>query len=277
MKTNMNNWFLTALLAGLAMLATSCTIYNDFDEDVVSAYRAERSPAEQKSSSSAPSTSSGTEESSSSEALSSSSEEVKSSSSEEPEISSSSEDAYPCGEPFADTRSRAKIAKYKTVKIGKQCWFAQNLNYDMGEESLCAEGSEENCETYGRLYTWSDANEACPEGSHLPSTEEWAALKKYVSSGLADVAGEVLKNDSGWGEDGNGTNDYGFSALPGGLYDPEKEKWLSLHSYGYWWTSSDGTNGNLYGTFWQMKASTKELSEYELEKNFAMSVRCIVD
>ena len=80
MKTNMNNWFLTALLAGAAILATSCTIYNDFDEDVVSAYRAERSPAEQKSSSSE-------------EVKSSSSEEVKSSSSEEAKSSSSSEAA----------------------------------------------------------------------------------------------------------------------------------------------------------------------------------------
>jgi len=266
------NCFLAALLAGGALLATSCTIYDDFDEDLVEAYIAEHSPAKPESSSSEK-----VKSSSSEETKSSSSEEVKSSSSEEPESSSSSEDAYPCGEPFADTRSKAKIAEYKTVKIGKQCWFAQNLNYDMGEESLCAEGNDENCETYGRLYTWSDANEACPEGSHLPSTEEWAALKKYVSSGFADVAGEVLKNDSGWGEDGNGTNDYGFSALPGGYYNSSKEETLSLHSQGYWWTSSEGTNGNLFGVLWQMKSSSKELSEMEHRKDFAMSARCIVN
>lgn len=268
----MNNGILAVLLAGAAILATSCTMYDDFDEDVVSAYRAERSPAEPKSSSSEEVKSSSSEES-----KSSSSEEVKSSSSEEPKISSSSEKTYPCGEPFADTRPRAKIAEYKTVKIGKQCWFAQNLNYDMGEESLCAEGSEENCETYGRLYTWLAANEACPEGSHLPSTEEWENLKNYVSSRLSNVAGDVLKNDTGWGEDGNGTNDYGFSALPGGVYDPEVEKWKSLHSQGFWWTSSEGTNGNLYGICNKMAIESKEVYELEQSKDFAMSVRCIVD
>lgn len=257
----MNNRILAVLLAGAAILATSCTMYDDFDEDLVDEFIAEHSPAKIESSSSEPT----------------SSETEKSSSSEEPESSSSSEDAYPCGEPFADTRSGAKNAEYKTVKIGKQCWFAQNLNYDMGEETLCAEDENENCETYGRLYTWNDAIDACPEGSHLPTEEEWATLKQYVSSGRSNVAGGVLKEDCGWDNDGNGTDDYGFAALPGGFYNPDKEKTMSLHSQGFWWSSTEGTNGNLYGVLWQMKSMSQELSSLEQGKDYAMSVRCIVD
>ena len=132
MKTNMNNWFLTALLAGAAILATSCTIYNDFDEDVVSAYRAERSPAEQKSSSSEE-----VKSSSSEEVKSSSSEDVKSSSSEEAKSSSSSEAASSssegCPESFVDERDGKKYAiedVFDRTSKTSRCWFAKNLEYE---------------------------------------------------------------------------------------------------------------------------------------------------
>jgi len=102
--------------------------------------------------------------------------------------------------------------EYKFVKIGKQTWMAENLNYN-ASDSKCYKNNETNCKKYGRLYDWNSANKACPEGWHLPSDDEWTTLTDFIGNG----AGTKLKTTSGWSENGNGTNDFGFSALPSGI------------------------------------------------------------
>jgi uncharacterized protein (TIGR02145 family) len=128
--------------------------------------------------------------------------------------------------------------KYKTVKIGEQTWMAENLNYE-AEGSVCYDNNPDNCAKYGRLYDWEAAIKVCPEGWHLPSIEEWDKLLRFVdsedkvyryvggdtsSAGPYENrrAGKYLKAVSGWNSykgydgNGNGTDKYGFSALPGG-------------------------------------------------------------
>jgi len=108
---------------------------------------------------------------------------------------------------FTDPRD-GKV--YKTVKIGEQIWLAQNLNYE-------AEGSLKD-KKYGNRYTWEQAKKACPSGWHLPSKEEWQILVDFA--GGNEIAGKKLKAKSCWtgkdGVSGNGTDEFGFSALPGG-------------------------------------------------------------
>ena len=107
---------------------------------------------------------------------------------------------------------------YKQVTIGKQTWMAENLNYNT-EISWCvgeySETKKGDCDKYGRLYTWDAAMEACPKGWHLPSFEEWDVLLTTVGGQL--TAGEVLKSTSGWHNNGNGIDAFGFSVLPAGV------------------------------------------------------------
>lgn len=112
---------------------------------------------------------------------------------------------------FTDSRDGQK---YKTVKIGNQVWMAENLNYNIDSlKSMCYNNSVDSCFKYGRLYNWSAANSVCPQGWHLPTIDEWDTLVSYVGSGTAKT---TLKSASGW--DKNGTNDFGFTALPAGNY-----------------------------------------------------------
>jgi uncharacterized protein (TIGR02145 family) len=110
---------------------------------------------------------------------------------------------------FKDNRDEQT---YNWVKIGTQIWMAENLNYK-APGSKCYDNLAVNCEAYGRLYNWIMANH-CPDGWHLPSNEEWNTLTNYIG---ADP-GKKLKAATGWG-DYNGTDDYGFVAIPGGYND----------------------------------------------------------
>jgi len=127
---------------------------------------------------------------------------------------------------------------YKTVKIGTQIWMAENLNYN-------AEGSDcynnlKNCEIYGRLYNWEIARKSCPNGWRLPGDADWKTLIATVNGD-----GEILNAKSGWEKcSRNGTDDYGFSALPGGstFYDYSYD----IGRGGYWWSASEHNNYEAY-------------------------------
>ena len=148
---------------------------------------------------------------------------------------------------------------YKTVKIGDQVWMAENLNYKsglsycFGEEPSSKQNSHPGlCNTYGRLYKWDAATEVCPDGWHLPSKTEFETLLKTV--GGADSAGIKLKSVDGWKfekKETVGTDDYGFTALPGGYRKEDNLSGLvvtgNIESYdfigdkvlAYFWTSTE--------------------------------------
>jgi len=56
----------------------------------------------------------------------------------------------------------------------------------------------------------------CPPNWHIPTDDEWTMLINFVES--PSIAGTQLKATSGWYDDSKGTDNYGFSALPGGTF-----------------------------------------------------------
>jgi len=122
---------------------------------------------------------------------------------------------------------------YKLVKIGNQVWMSENLNYN-AKGSKCYDNNESNCQKYGRLYDWKTAESACPQGWHLSSWAEWDALAAAIM-GEELAKGKHLKAKSGWSDNGNGLDSYGFSALPGGEGNPDGSfDMISLS--GFWWS-----------------------------------------
>jgi uncharacterized protein (TIGR02145 family) len=140
---------------------------------------------------------------------------------------------------FTDPRDKKT---YKVVKIGTQTWMAQNLNYN-ANGSKCYGNDPANCAKYGRPYNWSTAKNACPKGWHLPSYDEWETLVDFA--GGDKVAGKKLKAESSWNGDGNNTDEYGFSALPGG-YGHSGGDFLYAGGSGFWWNSSEYSTSYAY-------------------------------
>jgi uncharacterized protein (TIGR02145 family) len=162
---------------------------------------------------------------------------------------------------------------YKTIEIGNKVWMAENLNYDVpdNETDVCYDNDPANCTTYGRLYNWETANTVClsVSGWHLPSDAEWTMLTDFISNNA-----ETLRTTSGWKLDGNGTDNFGFSALPGGYYDNSEGRGFREVGYiGIWWTAMEYSN--TIAIFRQINFSNVWREAYA--KYFALSVRCVKD
>jgi uncharacterized protein (TIGR02145 family) len=187
---------------------------------------------------------------------------------------------------FTDPRDKKT---YKTTKIGTQTWMAENLNFNASgskcggtvpkEEYYSLEGKNTvNCDKYGRLYNWNTALNACPKGWHLPSDADWKVLMKFVNpscSGNSDCAkaGTLLKATSGWNKNGNGTDDYGFSALPGGAGDSSYFNYAG--NYGFWWGTTEYNGSSAYLGF--MLYDLEDACWDYNDKSYLLSVRCLQD
>jgi len=164
---------------------------------------------------------------------------------------------------------------YRTVVIGTQTWMAENLNYAV-EGSKCYEDDESNCDTYGRLYNWETDMNICPDGWHLPSDAEWQTLIDFA--GGSETAGGKLKAKSDWnsynGISGNGTDEFGFSALPGG-HGISDGSFINVGYFGGWWSSSVLNSSYAYGRV--MYYYNNGVIRYGGNKSDLYSVRCLQD
>jgi uncharacterized protein (TIGR02145 family) len=174
---------------------------------------------------------------------------------------------------FADARD-GKI--YRTVKIGEQVWMAENLNYQT-DSSWCYDDDTSNCNKYGRLYNWNAAMKACPAGWHLPSWKEWVELGTFADSG--GIKAYTLKSKP---PDWDGTDDYGFAAMPGGYRALDIKDGSFYRDLGVWswlWTATDTERGgggsrayrkHFYSGSWLLSIESVSHS-----KSCGLSVRCL--
>lgn len=128
--------------------------------------------------------------------------------------------------------------RYRTVKIGGAVWMAENLNCaDVAADSWAYSDG-----TYGRLYTLDAAVDACPDGWRLPTIADWDNLAKAV--GERDIYAK-LRARKGWekGSYSAGTDNYRFSALPGGCCTADGTL-EGVCEKAFWWAKTDETYGD---------------------------------
>jgi len=123
----------------------------------------------------------------------------------------------------------------------------------------------------------------CPSGWHIPSNAEWNLLYKLADSecyhediwGECPTAGAKLKAGSGWEDDGNGTDNFGFSALPGGYgYD---SSFNDAGYYGSWWSSSESEDYSDYA-YRRFMYNDEDFAYWnDYDKPTLFSVRCVKD
>ena len=158
---------------------------------------------------------------------------------------------------------------YKTVTIGTQEWMVENLRttkYSDGTVipnvtddtewendttgAWCNYKNDNQYDTiYGKLYNFYavETGKLCPTGWHVPTFYEWNALKTYLME-KGHREGTVLKSTLGWndhiGKSGNGTDNYGWSGLPGGRRN-YSGSFSAIGEIGYWWSSTAAIDLNM--------------------------------
>lgn len=198
---------------------------------------------------------------------------------------------------------------YPDVTIGNQIWLNFNLDvttYRDGTpipqvtdptawESLTTgawcyyNNDPANGSTYGKLYNWfavagiHDTNPSTPNkilaptGWHVPTDTEWTTLTTFL--GGEQVAGGKMKSTgtSLWLTPNTGaTNEYGFTALPGG-YRHYGQGFLEIKSGGFWWSSSEI---NTMNNAWSRSLFNNTGAAYRYDSGYeahGYSVRCIKD
>ncbi len=187
--------------------------------------------------------------------------------------------------------------KIKTVKIGSQTWMAENLNTEFfanGDPIPHAESEEEwaeaaensqpawcyydndpqNGKKFGRLYNWYAVNDSrglAPDSWRVATDEDWDELAETLGG---EEVGKKIKSIQGWNEDGNGTDEVGFNALPGGLRDIEGE-YGYIGEACYFWTSTEYSEENAADRF--LNHDEDEIDSYDLGKSSGYYIRCIME
>jgi uncharacterized protein (TIGR02145 family) len=181
---------------------------------------------------------------------------------------------------------------YYTIKIGTQVWMAENIKatkYNDGTDiplvtdnylwaalttpAYCWYNNDlTNKNIYGALYNWFTVNtgKLCPSGWHIPTHVEWGMLATYVGVSLA---GGKLKEAglSHWqSPNSDGTNESGFTALPGGYRFNDDGTFYDLGYTGSWWSSFEGVS-------YQMYYNRNDLYWFWAIKAYGFSVRCLKD
>ena len=205
-----------------------------------------------------------------------------------------------------DTMTDSRDNKtYKTVKIGDQIWMAENLNYadstktpSLLMRSWCYNNIAANCDVAGRHYTWSAVIDSvklywkenvdcgygkicslpdtvhgiCPLGWHLPTETEWKTLFAKVGGSL--TAGKILKSQTGWNSNGNGTDGVGFSALPASDRSSNGD-FTNDGNYAYFWGATDYSSNR--ACYINLLYSDDGAFLSSSPKSAGLSVRCVKD
>ncbi len=157
---------------------------------------------------------------------------------------------------------------YKTVIIDGTEWMAENLDYEV-RGSFCYEDKVENCDIYGRIYTWpllmmnssaESSRGVCPNGWHVPTDGEWSKLDNSVKRAKDLAIGGVTGFNIVFAGSRFTEGNYGF-----------------LGQCATFWTSTEDEESNKFAwtRYVYQDKLYKSTARYSTNKMYGQSVRCV--
>jgi uncharacterized protein (TIGR02145 family) len=159
---------------------------------------------------------------------------------------------------------------YKTIKIGSQTWFAENLAYKAESGCWAYDNNEANVPKHGRLYTYETAKKICPKGWHLPSKQEYEQLLQSIGGPGVNAYNKLIPSGSS-----------GFNGIFSGFRINDRFEYTG--KIAHYWSSTempDGVNAWYLGiSSYTSDAGINKLQSVKNMKNkaFGFSIRCVKD
>jgi len=209
---------------------------------------------------------------------------------------------------MAQNLKKSKYNSYCPIDSDTDC-ISMKLVDEVDDNDICSnyvawhgggysDDNLNNCAKYGRLYKWdtviNDSDPICPQGWHIPSAEDWNILLKFVEPecdlsglvGICDSAGTQLKAASTWSDYynnnsyvTNGTDDYGFAALPssyGEYHNWGPDVFILNRGLSVWWSSSIyDDDGIAYFMAMVIGVSSEAFTLWIDDNHGLYSVRCL--
>ena len=174
--------------------------------------------------------------------------------------------------------------EYNTIRIGCDCWLAENLRTNAANATYYDEDDANMA--FGKLYDWNDAvgsnNEeldtklgttyiqgVCPFGWAMPTVAQYNTM-------MSNVDGvDAIKSDDQetWLPGNAGTNASGFAAMGAGYY--ESLQYQRMLGYTYFWTADLNESNNTVAKVMELRCGCDELTCTEKNKESKVSVRCV--
>ncbi len=208
-----------------------------------------------------------------------------------------SEPVFECGMKLTDARDGLS---YNTIKIGTQCWMAENLNTGLRIDSTvsqtnngtiekyCFHDNPDNCTIYGGMYAWNEVMQysntpgamgICPSGWHIPDSTEFRTLTNFLGGeGVTGLAGDKMKETgtAHWNSPNTGTNESGFTARGAGWGDFywDNSYW-DLKENTQFWSSTQFDDMSAYVLYVGKDIGDGSVLQGYWFKNYRFSVRCL--
>lgn len=167
---------------------------------------------------------------------------------------------------FIDNRDGQR---YEIVKYGNKWWMTENLKFSLNDSCLCYDNNVKYCETFGRLYNFKSAKEACPKGWRLASDNDWKELEQLI--GMTPI--EIEKyGDRGLDESIKlrENSSTGFNVKLAGAF--VHGGFYNLNRTSYFWTSTEIDKNNAYCREISQRV---DIGRFKDEKSMHFSVRCV--
>ena len=176
----------------------------------------------------------------------------------------------------------ADLEEYQTIRIGCECWLAENLRTNAAGAVYYDE--DEANKPFGKLYDWNAAvavnntemtaktgakyiQGVCPEGWSIPSVGQYTTL-------MVEGLDALKSNEEGtWLPGKLGTNASGFNMKGAGLYEAGQFK--RMLGYADFWTSVTVEGNSTVATAVEARYDCDEMMPKNMSKENKISVRCV--